>query len=160
VAERPAESAIAVRPFRDGDHAFLARIAQRLHPGETASPRDPEVLARFFADLAGSRLLSEPGAEAFVAMCDGLPAGVIAVHPDSDYFTGHPRAYVDILVVAPEAEGKGVGSALMRHVEHWARDHDCKEVALDVFAGNRGARSFYERNGYRPDHIRMTKSLD
>jgi GNAT superfamily N-acetyltransferase len=159
MAERKGKPAIVVRPFVVDDFAFLASIAQRLHPGQTASPRDPETMAQFFANLASSRLLSEPGAEAFVATLDGAASGVIAVHPDADYFTGHPRAYVDILVVAPEAEGEGVGSALMRHAEQWARDHGCKEVVLDVFAGNRGAQAFYERNGYRPDHIRMTKSL-
>jgi RimJ/RimL family protein N-acetyltransferase len=47
----------------------------------------------------------------------------------------------------------------MGHVEHWAREHGCREVVLDVFAGNNGAIAFYERSGYRPDHIRMTKSL-
>lgn len=92
-------------------------------------------------------------------MVDGTPAGVVAVHPDTDYFTGHARTYVDILVVAAEAEGKGIGRALMRHAEDWARAHDCLEVVLDVFAGNTGAIAFYERNGYRPDHIRMAKPL-
>jgi GNAT superfamily N-acetyltransferase len=150
---------IAVRPYEAHDAAFLASIAQRLNPQQSTSPRDPVTMERFFADLAHGRLLSEPGSEAFVATIDGAPGGIVAVHPDADYFTGHPRAYVDILVVAEEAEGRGVGSALMRHVERWARDHGCLEVVLDVFAGNAGATAFYERNGYRPDHIRMTKSL-
>jgi GNAT superfamily N-acetyltransferase len=114
---------------------------------------------RFFSDLENGRLLTEPGAEAFVAMLHGEPSGLVSVHPDADYFTGHPRAYVDILVVAEEAEGRGVGRALMDHVEHWARDHNCREVVLDVFAGNEGAIAFYERCGYRPDHLRMAKAL-
>jgi GNAT superfamily N-acetyltransferase len=150
---------VVIRPYGAQDGEFLAAIAHRLHPGETVSPRDPEVVERFFDSLAEGRLLSEPGSEAFVAMIDGAPAGVVAVHPDKDYFTGHARAYVDILVVAAEAEGMGIGRALMRHVENWARAHDCLEVVLDVFAGNAGAISFYERNGYRPDHIRMAKPL-
>ena len=81
------------------------------------------------------------------------------VHPDADYFTGHPRAYVDVLVVAPEAEGQGVGRALLDHVEAWAREQGCLEVVLDVFAGNEAATAFYERCGYRPDHVRMAKPL-
>lgn len=114
---------------------------------------------RFFADLERGRLLSEPGAEAFVAAIDGEPCGLASVHPDVDYFTGHPRAYVDILVVAEDAEGRGVGRALMGHVEAWARAHRCREVVLDVFASNHGAIAFYERCGYRPDHVRMAKPL-
>ncbi|MGH2614253.1 MAG: GNAT family N-acetyltransferase, partial [Thermomicrobiales bacterium] len=114
---------------------------------------------QFFSDLETGRLLKEPGAEAFVATIDGEPRGLVSVHPDSDYFTSHPRAYVDILVVAQEAEGRGVGRALMDHVEQWARAKNCREVVLDVFAGNDGAIAFYERCGYRPDHIRMAKPL-
>jgi GNAT superfamily N-acetyltransferase len=157
---RRPEEAIRVRPFEAQDAEFLAQVAQRLHPGQTASPRDPEIMERFFAGLASGRLLAEPGSEAFVALLDGVPSGVIALHPDADYFTGHPRAYVDILVVALEAEGMGVGRALMQLAEAWARTHACREVVLDVFSGNDGAIAFYERNGYRSDHIRMTKSLD
>jgi len=153
-------NSIDVRPFSAEDQAFLARIAPRVHPGRTVSPRDPEALDRFFAELQRGKLLTEPGAEAFVATIDGEPCGLISVHPDTDYFTGHPRAYVDILVVARDAEGKGVGRVLMDHIERWARDKAFREVVLDVFAGNTGAIGFYERQGYRPDHIRMAKPLD
>ena len=148
---------IAVRPFMAEDQPFLSQVASRIHPGQTVSPRDPEALDRFFSELQRGKLLTEPGAEAFVATIDGEPCGLVSVHPDEDYFTGHPRAYVDILVVAREAEGKGVGRALMDHVERWARDRAFREVVLDVFAGNQGAIAFYGRQGYQPDHIRMAK---
>ncbi len=150
---------IAVRPFSPEDQPFLTRVAPRIHPGQTVSPRDPAALDRFFSDVQQGRLLTEPGAEAFVATIGGEPCGLISVHPDEDYFTGHPRAYIDILFVAREAEGKGVGRALMEHVERWARDQAFREVVLDVFVGNQGAIAFYERQGYRPDHIRMAKPL-
>lgn len=157
-AESPA-GRVAVRPYVGADSAFLASVAGRLIPSRTASPRDAGAMQQFFANLARGRLLSEPGSEAFVATLDGEPAGVVAVHPDADYFTGHPRAYVDILVVGENAEGHGVGRALMAQVEQWARERDCREVVLDVFSGNEHAIGFYERCGYQPDHIRMTKPL-
>ena len=150
---------IDIRPFRMEDRPFLARAAPRIRPGPTASPRDPAALDRFFSDLENGKLLSEPNAEAFVATLAGEPCGLVSVHPDVDYFTGHPRAYVDILVVAADAEGNGVGRALMDHIECWARDRNFREVVLDVFAENHGALAFYKRQGYRPDHIRMAKPL-
>ena len=108
-------SQITVRPFVPEDQPFLARVAPRIHPGPTVSPRDPEALERFFSDLQRGKLLTEAAAEAFVATIDGEPCGVVSVHPNEDYFTGHPRAYVDILVVAQEAEGKGVRRAHESH---------------------------------------------
>jgi GNAT superfamily N-acetyltransferase len=130
-----------------------------MHPGQTVSPRDPAALDRFFSDLGDGNFLTKQGAQAFVATIDGQPCGVISFYPDKDYFTDHPRAYVDNLAVAQESEGKGVGRALLDSVERWARDQGYREVVLDVFAGNQRAIAFYERQGYRPDHIRMAKPL-
>jgi ribosomal protein S18 acetylase RimI-like enzyme len=131
-----------------------------MHPGQTASPRDPAALDKFFSDLGDGKFLTKPGALAFVATIDGQPCGLISFYPDRDYFTDHSRAYVDNLAVAQESEGKGVGRALLDYVERWAHKHDFREVVLDVFAGNQRAVAFYERLGYRPDHIRMVKPLD
>ena len=131
---------MAIRPYRTDDQSLLARVAPRMHPGQTASPRDPETLDRFFAELGEGTFLTKPGARAFVATLDGQPCGLISFYPDTDYFTDHPRAYVDSLAVAQESEGKGVGRALLDYVERWARDRGYREVVLDVFAGN-GERS-------------------
>lgn len=154
----PAE-VISIRQYERADDPFLEQIAHRLNPGVTASPRDPSVLADNFASYTKHGLPAEPGRETFVAVIDGRRAGVISVRPDTDYFTKHPRAYVEILVVTQEAEGQGVGRALLARVEAWARANGFIEVVLDVFAGNRDAIAFYDRVGYQPDHIRLTKPL-
>jgi ribosomal protein S18 acetylase RimI-like enzyme len=153
-------SDVAIRPYRTDDQSLLARVAPRMHPGQTASPRDPETLDRFFVELGEGTFLTKPGARAFVATLDGQPCGLISFYPNTDYFTDHPRAYVDSLAVAQECEGKGIGRALLDYVERWARDRGYREVILDVFVGNRRAIGFYERQGYQPDHIRMAKPLD
>ena len=151
----------AVRPLTDGDSAFVSRVAPRLFTGPTTSPRDPVRLQAFFAAFTPADLTREAGTEAFVAMIEGQgePVGLLVIKPDFDYFTDHPRAYVEILVVAAEAEGRGVGRALMIHAEQWGRAHGCHEVVLDVFANNPSAIAFYERIGFAPDHLRMSKSL-
>jgi GNAT superfamily N-acetyltransferase len=115
----------------------------------------------YFAALTPADLTRDAGTEAFVAASEGQdePLGLLVIKPDFDYFTDHPRAYVEILVVAEEAEGHGVGRALMAHAEQWGRAHGCHEVVLDVFANNPSAIAFYERIGFAPDHLRMSKSL-
>jgi ribosomal protein S18 acetylase RimI-like enzyme len=156
-----ADSPFSIRPLSGADAPFLARVAPRLYHGPTASPRDPEKFQGYFSSLTPADLTREPGTEAFVATAEdpGVPLGLLVMKPDFDYFTDHPRAYVEILVVAEEAEGRGVGRALMAHAEHWGREHGCHEVVLDVFANNPSAIAFYERIGFAPDHIRMSKSL-
>lgn len=150
---------IVVRPYRDGDAEFRARVVRRLHPGPTVSPRDPGALGDWIDRLGRNELELAAGAETFVAETAGQAMGLLILHPEADYFTGHRRAYVDALAVAEEAEGRGVAGALMGFAERWAMEHDCLECCLDVFAGNTRAIGFYEKAGFRPDAIRMAKRL-
>jgi GNAT superfamily N-acetyltransferase len=151
-------AAVAIRPFADADQSFLERAASRLYPGDAAAAREPEQFRAYFDRLAAGEVTFD--GDLFVAVDDAdRPLGLIAVGPDRDYFTGHPRAYVHILVVDDAAEGRGVGRALMRQAEDWAREHGMREVVLDVFAGKAGAIAFYERCGYNVDHLRMAKPV-
>jgi ribosomal protein S18 acetylase RimI-like enzyme len=150
---------VEVRPLVEEDLALLRQVIRRLVPGATGSPRDPAAMDQFFTRLESGDFSLDPGSDGLVASIDGAAVGLMTIHPDTDYFTGHPRAHVDHLAVAAEAEGKGVGRTLLEHAEQWARERGCREVVLDVFASNTGAIAFYERCGYRPDHIRMAKPV-
>jgi len=156
-----AGSGFTVRPLSEEDGAFVSQVATRLYPGSTRSPRDPERMQSFFSAMTPGDLTRDPGTEAFVAFEEDRerPLGLLVIKPDFDYFTDHPRAYVEILVVAEEAEGRGVGRVLMTYAEQWGRANGCHEVVLDVFANNPSAIAFYERIGFGPDHLRMSKSL-
>jgi ribosomal protein S18 acetylase RimI-like enzyme len=155
----PASPDIDIRPFREADRAFLVRLMPRLVPARTASPREPGAIGRGLVQQALGDRKYPPGTEIFIALVGNEPAGLLAIRPDTDYFTAHPRAYVELLAVDQQSEGRGVGRALMAYAEHWARRHGCLEVVLDVFARNEGAIAFYRRLGYEPDHIRMAKPL-
>ena len=156
----PAGEEIVVRPFRPTDAGLRARVARRLHPGQPVSPRDPSAMTAYLERFGRGESEPAEGGETFIAELGGAPAGLLVLHPEADPFTGHSRAYVDVLAVLEEAEGRGVAGALMRFAEGWAAGRGCAEVCLDVFSGNGRAIRFYERAGYRPDHIRMAKPLD
>ena len=129
-------------------------------PAESVAPRDPARFADFFRRLGAGKIEQPPSVETFVAVGGGGERlGVLVIHSDREFFTGYDRAYVEVLVVAPEAEGRGAGRALMRHAESWARARNYPEISLDVFAGNARAQAFYDRLGFRPDHTRMVKRL-
>jgi GNAT superfamily N-acetyltransferase len=57
-------------------------------------------------------------------------------------------AVVSRFFVAPDARGRGIGSALMARAEQLAADQDLC-LALDVAEHNRDAITFYERRGWR-----------
>jgi ribosomal protein S18 acetylase RimI-like enzyme len=57
------------------------------------------------------------------------------------------EGYVMWICVAPEAQGKGVGTALMDRVEAIAKDRGLHWISLYVAATNEGAKRFYQRRG-------------
>ncbi len=151
---------ILIRPFTEADRAFFQQIVTRLQPEESMARRDPDAFAGWFRRLAAGELDQPAGTETFIATDqDDHPLGLLMIQPAKEYFTGAERAYVEALVVAREAEGRGIGRVLMDHAETWARTHGYAEVALDVFATNARAIAFYERASYHHDHIRMVKRL-
>jgi GNAT superfamily N-acetyltransferase len=49
--------------------------------------------------------------------------------------------------VAPNARGKGIGSALFEKVEMWARAHRCRQLKVETQNINVPACGFYARHG-------------
>jgi GNAT superfamily N-acetyltransferase len=74
---------------------------------------------------------------------------------------GSTKVHINALMVARENRYQGVGTALMNHIEIWARSQEATMVTLDVFAGAADVVEFYERHlGYDRRSLRMTKSVD
>jgi ribosomal protein S18 acetylase RimI-like enzyme len=69
-------------------------------------------------------------------------------------------AWIYDIAIDEEHRGKGYGRALLNGLEQVAREHDLESIALNVFAGNDYARRLYERAGYHPTSIHMSKRLD
>lgn len=60
----------------------------------------------------------------------------------------HARhAWIHDFVVDEAHRGQGFGAELLSFVESWARERDCKYVALAVVDGNDAALEFYENEG-------------
>lgn len=56
---------------------------------------------------------------------------------------------IHLLMVRPDAAGKGVGSALVQYAEETARQRDCLAVRLDTGAQNTPAVSLYKKLGFQ-----------
>lgn len=74
---------------------------------------------------------------------------------------------IEVLWVAPEARGRGIGRALLNQAEQLAQARGCKHAALETFSFQ--ARAFYERQGYvvygaledfPPGHVRYSMKKD
>jgi len=93
-------------------------------------PHDAAATRRWMAAvvLVETSVLVAPGQ-------DGAPAG----------FAAWQAGWLDHLYVAPAAQGRGLGTALLRA----AQAANPEGLRLHVFRRNAGARRFYHRHGFR-----------
>ena len=63
-------------------------------------------------------------------------------------FGGRPFANLHDFSVLPEAQNRGVGSALMRELESRARRRGCCKITLEVNDSNDAAKRLYARSGF------------
>lgn len=148
-----------VRAFRAADLDACTALAGRLTEG-VAPWRDPvAVLAAVRAWVAASvEAAGTPGHAMFVAELDGRTVGLVAVG-ERAHFTGEIDAYVGELIVAAEAEGRGVGRALLAAAEDWAVRRGRTHLTLETGAANVRARQFYRDRGYLEEDVRLTRRI-
>jgi GNAT superfamily N-acetyltransferase len=143
-----------VRDYRPDDRDAVLSLATRLTIG-VATWRDPAAVA---AAVRGWVMNSITDAAVFVAHDDHTVVGFVTV-AERRHFTGAIDAYVGELVTAEEAEGRGVGRALLTRAEDWAREQGYVRISLETGAGNRRALRFYEHLGWQPEDVRLSKPL-
>jgi GNAT superfamily N-acetyltransferase len=152
---------IRIRAATAGDRDFMFGQAQRQAAvAELPWHAERDVLAfqQRFMNTAFARPDSE--AACFIAEDEAsLRLGYVHVEASTDFVTLEPCAYVTLLAVTAEAEGRGVAARLMQAAEDWARAQGFRLIYIDVFANNRRARAFYARQGYQDDSLRLTKPL-
>lgn len=100
-----------------------------------------------------------PGERMLIAEVDGAAAGVAHLVTATDFFTRRPHGHLSVLAVAADAEGRGVGSALLDASTAWARAQGYDRLTLSVFVGNTRAQRVYDRYGFEPEMLRYTKRL-
>jgi len=72
---------------------------------------------------------------------------------------GMRRALVEAVRVRADLRSRGIGEALMRHVEDRAKAAGCGLIQLTTDRKRLAAHRFYERIAYAPSHIGMKKPL-
>jgi ribosomal protein S18 acetylase RimI-like enzyme len=80
--------------------------------------------------------------------------------PDFAVFVSQHWAVLDSIAVLEAWRRRGVGTALTRAAEHWARDRTAKWIELGVYEFNDDARSFYRTLGYLPVSTKLRKPFD
>lgn len=149
-----------IRPAQPTDRDFVLSMADRLVSFDVPAFRskaefaegDRRALAEWFRQ-------TKPDEALFIAELDGQPAGCAYLVTLVDFFTERPHAHLSVLAVTAEAEGRGVGSALLDYSQAWARQRGSDHLTLNSLVSNARARAFYERRGFAGEYIRYVLPL-
>lgn len=155
-----------IRDYSPEDRPALRSLALELHA--LVRGYDPdlaqgvEFLDRYLEQVLAKQAGSAGGV--FLAEApDGALVGFVVLygrlHPPGLDERTDPFAWVAELYVTEHHRGQGLGEALLARAEAHARDLGVYKIELSVVAGNRAARRFYERLGYRDRSLTMTKRL-
>ena len=153
---------VRVRSARPEDRAFVLETAGRLSAFGPPAWRSPEEVVEGEARTLRA-FFERPPEDAALLVAEttpGEPAGFAYLETLRDYFTREAHTHIGILAVAKNAEGRGVGSALLAAAEDWARSRGSRTLTLNVFEGNRRARALYERHGFLAESLRYVRTLD
>ena len=159
------ETRVLVRRFDPARDAAALRACvidhQNFHRGiESAWPAGEAIADEYLAYL--DRVCAAQHGCLLMAEYDGQIAGFVCVAastrgdaPDDPA----PFAWLQDLYVKPEHRRRGVASRLMAAAEAFARGEGAREMRLGVLHGNRDARGFYARQGFREYTHVLTKPL-
>jgi aminoglycoside 6'-N-acetyltransferase I len=132
-----------VRPYQPADRTAWLRMRLSLWPELTESS-DPE--------SDGDRWLARPDAAVLVvehpANADLVGFAEVGERPYADGCDTSPVAYLEGWYVEPAFRGQGLGAALLRAVETWARERGYHELASDALLDNITSQSAHLALGF------------
>jgi GNAT superfamily N-acetyltransferase len=125
-----------IRPYRHEDRDAVVALAPCLTEG-VAAWRDADAVADAVRGWVTDSLdqNESDGHCVLVAVRDSRVVGFVTV-TTRRHFTGQVDAYIGELVVAAEVERMGVGRALMKAAEAWARERGLQRITLETGAAN------------------------
>ena len=151
---------LTIRSARPSDRQFVLDLADRLVDFDVPSWRPkPELIEGDRRALAEYFNEPKPDEALYVAELDGAPAGCAYLVTLVDYFNQRPHAHLSVLAVAKQAEGQGVGSALLDQCVVWAKERGSDRLTLSALVTNSRARALYERKGFGGEYVRYVLPL-
>ena len=142
---------VRVRPVTVTDKGAWLRLRSELWPNHSIEDLTTEVdsflkgreLWKFGSIVIPFLVVvAEPAGEDVVGFLEA------SLHPFADKRRTATVGYLEGDYVAPEWRRRGIGGALGRAAEAWARSRGCREMASDAHAENRLAEQSHTALGY------------
>lgn len=152
--------ATRIRPASASDGEQIIALAPRLRDG-VAEWRDPKAVREAVTGWVRDSLdrSHQDNQTVLVADHDGAVSGFVSVGTRK-HWSGALDGYIGELVVSHEAEGAGIGSALIRAAIEWSQEQELERVSVDTGAANTRARHLYQKLGFDEEGITFSIATD
>ncbi|MCX6767937.1 MAG: GNAT family N-acetyltransferase [Candidatus Micrarchaeota archaeon] len=140
-----------------GNWTALMGQNRRFNPRLLALKPDSLAVYKKFLE----KQFSSKKARVFVAEADGKVIGhvMVSVKKLPPVYAIDTEAYVDELFVKERFRGKGVGTALLREAEKWAKQMGLREFSLATNVKNTRAQKVYRDFGFGGLNLKLVKFL-
>ena len=148
-----------IREGTAADLPAIYEIIKRLAEFELPAKRTPDMFwsedAALFAQWAAG---AAEQIFVHVAQSDtGEIWGVAMASMGEEFFDHSPSTHLEVVAVATQADGRGVGKALLANVETEAKKRGAGSLSLHVVGNNHRARHVYKKLGFNEELIRCIK---
>ena len=115
--------------------------------------------------LLDLKLVKENSGKCYLAIENdkaiGLIMGIVKKFDESDYldYKCPKEGIITELIVTNKVRSKGIGQSLMSKMEDYFKSIGCEYILVDVFAYNKNAISFYDKNEYHSRMITKIKKI-
>jgi GNAT superfamily N-acetyltransferase len=147
---------VSLRPATIDDVPLIRELVRELAEYE----REPESAVATEEDLRRDGFGPSPYFHAVIAEDDGMPVGFALYFFNYSTWQGRPGLYLEDLFVRPAHRGKGIGTALLRHLAGIARERSCSRMVWQVLDWNTPSIRFYEGLGGELKREWLTVRLD
>ncbi|MBD2259693.1 GNAT family N-acetyltransferase [Pseudanabaena sp. FACHB-2040] len=143
------------------DRALLVKVMQRAHseisPGQSLSHVAATVDQHFSGETPLWWVYPDKSGEAGPA---GSPVACLWLGNAIDQRSGERHAYVLLLFVEADHRRQGLATALLKQGHKWAQQRGDRQIALQVLSSNEAALQLYQKLGYIPASVLMTRPLE
>lgn len=149
-----------IRPAKDIDRKFIFELSPIL--AEVAGmPWHSEAVVQKMQDDYFTEVFANTSQQqaTFIAEKDNASLGFIHTCSRKDEISGETCGTVPLLGVCPSAQGVGVGQALIKAAENWAKEQGYRLLHLEVFSHNHKAQGFYQSLGFAAETLHMIKEI-
>lgn len=85
--------------------------------------------------------------EVFCYMIDGVPKGLVTLDIKTDV------GGIGLVAIHEDCHKRGIGTTMMRHVVHYARQQRCAKLSVATQLSNVPACKLYEKNGFVKESV-------